>query len=235
MFQRINQEKPEILKKITPVFGDITVVDLGLSEEQLSYVIKETHIAFHMAATLRLEATLKPSIIMNLLGTKHMIDICKRMPKVIAVLHLSTAFCICDETVSLEKVYDWHHDPKDLLKCAEWMDERTMELMQPQLLGPHPNTYTYTKRLAEIYVQGEYGNLPICIVRPSIVTPALHEPLPGWVDNLNGPIGIMVGAAKGVIRSLLCNGELAGEVIPVDFAINGLIAIAKSVGTMKEK
>lgn len=33
----------------------------------------------------------------------------------------------------------------------------------------------------------------------------MDEPVPGWVDSLNGPIGILVGAGKGVIRSMLCN------------------------------
>lgn len=55
------------------------------------------------------------------------------------------------------------------------------------------------------------------------------------VDNLNGPVGIMIAAAKGVLRTLLCNGAYSGECIPVDFAINGIIGIAKSVSTMKEK
>lgn len=61
------------------------------------------------------------------------------------------------------------------------------------------------------------------------------EPIPGWVDNLNGPIGLMVGGAKGVIRSMLCNGAYRSEIIPVDIAINGLIAIAWEVATMTEK
>ena len=65
----------------------------------------------------------------------------------------------------------------------------------------------------------------------STVTPALTEPLPGWVDNLNGPVGIMVGAGKGVIRSMLCNGNYHAEMIPVDFAINSLIAIAHKTAT----
>lgn len=69
----------------------------------------------------------------------------------------------------------------------------------------------------------------------STVTPAYAEPLPGWVDNLNGPVGIMIAAAKGVLRTLLCNGELSGECIPVDFAINGLIGIARKVAMTKEK
>lgn len=51
---------------------------------------------------------------------------------------------------------------------------------------------SYTKRLAEILCQDEFNacNLPICIVRPSIVTPAFWEPVIGWVDSMNGPPGI---------------------------------------------
>ena len=67
------------------------------------------------------------------------------------------------------------------------------------------------------------------------MTPAYAEPLPGWVDNLNGPVGIMIAAAKGVLRTLMVNGEFSGECIPVDFAINGLVGIAKKVITSQEK
>lgn len=67
------------------------------------------------------------------------------------------------------------------------------------------------------------------------VSPAWEEPCQGWVDSLNGPIGIMVGGAKGVIRTMLCNGEYRSEVIPVDIAINGLIAIGYKIATTKQK
>lgn len=67
------------------------------------------------------------------------------------------------------------------------------------------------------------------------VIPAWKEPLPGWVDSLNGPIGIMVAGGKGVIRSMMCEADYTAEVIPVDQAINGLIAIAYTVATMKKK
>ena len=59
-----------------------------------------------------------------------------------------------------------------------------------------------------------------------LVVPSVNEPSPGWVDSLNGPIGICVGAGKGVIRSLYCFEENRAEVIPVDFAINGLLTLA---------
>ena len=169
MFKRINEEKPEVLKKIVPIFGDITQQNFGLSDEQLAKIIQESEIVFHMAASLKLEQTLKFNVDMNLVGTKHAIDICKQMPKLMVFIHLSTAFCTSDEPGTLyERVYDWAHDPKEILRCNEWMDEATMELIAPSLLGPHPNTYTYTKRLAELLVRSEASSLPVCIVRPSI-------------------------------------------------------------------
>jgi fatty acyl-CoA reductase len=58
------------------------------------------------------------------------------------------------------------------------------------------------------------------------VVPAWKEPFPGWVDSLNGPMGLLVAAGKGVLRSMHCNRDYHAEVIPVDVAINGLIAAA---------
>jgi len=46
---------------------------------------------------------------------------------------------------------------------------------------------------------------------------------------------VLVGAGKGVIRSMHCNANYHAEVIPVDAAINNLIAIAYRVGTNQEK
>lgn len=67
------------------------------------------------------------------------------------------------------------------------------------------------------------------------MTPAWEEPLPGWVDSLNGPVGIIVGAAKGVIRSVHCNGHYHAQIIPVDLAINALIAIGHTIGTCNNR
>lgn len=67
------------------------------------------------------------------------------------------------------------------------------------------------------------------------VFPILLEPLPGWVDTLNGIGGILVGAGKGVIRSMHCIPTYNAEIIPVDFAINTLIVLTYIIGTSKKK
>jgi len=177
--------KPEVMKKIRPVWGDITEKDLKLNEEHLKYVTEKSQIVFHMAASLKLEATLRPNIIMNLTGTKHVLDVVRPMPNLVQFVYLSTAFCCIDQEVLHEKVYDFPHDPLDLIRCAEWMTEEAMADMQKAVLGFQPNTYTYTKRLAEILVRNEYnkGIMPAVIVRPSIVSPSFLEPMPGWVGE----------------------------------------------------
>uniref|UniRef100_A0A336KQE3 Fatty acyl-CoA reductase n=1 Tax=Culicoides sonorensis TaxID=179676 RepID=A0A336KQE3_CULSO len=223
LFQRLRDEKPEMFKKLHAFQGDVTFDELGLSTEDTKEITANTNIVFHLAATLRLEANLKDAIEMNTTGTKRVIDLARKMPNLECFIYSSTAFCCADQDILLEKVYDCPHSPYDLMRCAEWMDAKTLDQITPNLIHPHPNTYTYSKRLAEILVRDYFKELPVVIVRPSIVTPAVFSPLPGWVDSLNGPIGIMVGAGKGVIRSMVCNKDYDAEVIPVDVAINGLI------------
>lgn len=230
-FSRIMKEKPEVMKKISPVWGDISSPNLGLNKDHLKKVLDETQIVFHFAASLKLEATLKPNVITNLTATKSVLDLSKGMKNLIQVVHLSTAFCCEDQEVLQEKVYDFPHDPLDLIKCAEWMSEEAMAGMQKAVLGSQPNTYTYTKRLTEILVRNEYPNLPVCIIRPSVVMPAFLEPLPGWVDSLNGPPGILLAAGKGVLRSMLIDADSYIEGIPVDVCINGIIVVTKHLAT----
>jgi len=67
------------------------------------------------------------------------------------------------------------------------------------------------------------------------VTPSYLDPMPGWVDNLNGPIGLLIGAGKGIIRSMHCNGNYHAELIPVDMGINALIVIAYKLATDQQK
>lgn len=229
------EEKPEVMKKIFPVFGEITKPNFDLSLEHLKRVTETTEIVFHLAASLKLEATLRPNIIMNLVGTKHTLELVKQIKNLIQMVHLSTAFCNVEPASAEEKVYDFPHKPEDLIRMAEWMSDETMEHAQKDILGVHPNTYTYTKRLAEVLVRDHYAEIPICIVRPSIVTPSIYEPMPGWVDSLNGTPGIMYGAAKGVLRSMMVDPKGMFEMIPVDTAIAALLLIAKDLSTRSER
>ncbi|XP_012269817.2 putative fatty acyl-CoA reductase CG5065 [Athalia rosae] len=235
MFHRLRKEKPEMMKKLVPMQGDVTLDKLGLDTAQRKTLADEVSVVFHCAATLRLEAKLKDAIEMNTAGTQRVLELCRMMKGLKIMIHLSTAFCHVDQEELGERVYDTNENPSDVMRLMQWMDEEAIDLVTPTLIKPHPNTYTYSKRLAEGLIANEFATMPCAIVRPSIVTPAWAEPLPGWVDSLNGPTGLIVGAGKGVIRSMHCNGNYHAEVTPVDMAINAILAICAKTGSLTEK
>lgn len=150
-------------------------------------------------------------------------------------------------------MYDCRDNPRDVIDVTRWLSDDALQSATPSLIAPHPNTYTYTKRLAEKLVADEKDNMPVCIIRPAIgnnhrfliclyktsnlivVTPAALEPLPGWVDSLNGPMGLLVAGGKGVLRSMHAKAENKAQVVPVDVAINASIIIAHKHGSAKDK
>lgn len=66
------------------------------------------------------------------------------------------------------------------------------------------------------------------------MAPASRDPYPGWVDSLNGPIGIFVAGASGVLRIIYVNPENTPDLVPVDFACNSFIAAASHIGQLTE-
>lgn len=63
-------------------------------------------------------------------------------------------------------------DASNMLSVSNWMNEDMMEGLTPKLLEGRPNTYTYTKALAENLVEEYSAQVPVAIVRPSIITGA---------------------------------------------------------------
>ena len=53
-----------------------------------------------------------------------------------------------------------------------------IEQITSRLIGDKPNTYTYTKQLAESLLITEGKDLPLTIFRPSIVGASWREPVP---------------------------------------------------------
>lgn len=46
------------------------------------------------------------------------------------------------------------------------------------LMDKYPNTYTFTKSLAEQLLHEEASDLPLIVIRPSVVSSTLNDPVP---------------------------------------------------------
>ncbi|GFT08982.1 putative fatty acyl-CoA reductase CG5065 [Trichonephila clavipes] len=226
IFDRAKKEQPGCIAKLVPIHGDLTLPGLGISASDQSLLTSNVSIVFHSAATVKFDEPLKRSVDMNVLGTRRLVELCHKMTHLEALIHVSTAYCNCDRKQVDEVVYDPPVSPQKIIDTIQWMDEDLVGILTPHLIRGRPNTYTYTKALAETLLVEESGALPVAIVRPSIVTAAWKEPFPGWVDNFNGPTGLIVATSKGILRSMHCKSSNIADLIPVDVVINLVITVA---------
>lgn len=226
---RLMKNGQELLDKIVVVSGDIGQPELGISDSDMKLMLddKSLSIVFHSAATVKFDEPLKTAIRFNLIATQSVINLCRRIPNLICLCHVSTAYANSDmmgEQIIEEKIYPMRQTPEQIIKLEGLLDEETLQVIKSHLIGKLPNTYTYTKSLAEHLIALEASDLPVAIVRPSIVTASWREPLPGWVDNLNGPTGLILAVGKGLLRSMHVKKDAKADIIPVDVVVNAMIA-----------
>ncbi|XP_065352981.1 putative fatty acyl-CoA reductase CG5065 [Cloeon dipterum] len=233
LFDAVRAEQPQAVNKVIPIYGDVTEPELGISPSDQKVLIDNVSVVFHSAATVKFDEALKLSVTINMLGTKQLVALCHRMMSLEALVHVSTAYCNCDREQVNEIIYPPPYDPEKIIQCMDWMDEELVNVITPHLIGKRPNTYTFTKALAEHMLLKESGNLPVAIVRPSIVLSAYREPLRGWVDGWNGPTGVIAAAGKGIFRTMLCNGSMVADLVPVDLVINLLVCVAWHTATTR--
>jgi len=91
-----------------------------------------------------------------------------------------------------------------------------------------PNTYTFTKSLAESLIARHGEGLPIAIVRPSIVETSVEKPFRGWNEGINtsASLSYLLGTT---FRQLPSNERKRLDIIPVDAVCAGMTLIGAAL------
>ncbi|KYM77681.1 Fatty acyl-CoA reductase 2 [Atta colombica] len=107
--------------------------------------------------------------------------------------------------------------------------EYCQELPKLRSVAIASSIFKHRGRITECLQNEKIPNLPIALVRFPCIGPAYKEPMPGFVESLKGPTALMIGAgfAYG-------NSKLPAEIIPIDIAVNTMIAAAWEVGMYNE-
>lgn len=226
LFDKLRKTQPNYDKKLIPICSDMVKPNLGLSDEDAATLQEDVHIIFHSAATIRFDEKLKLSLELNVVGCQKLIELSRKMKRLEVFEHVSTAYAHCDKQHIEEIFYPPPADVDKLLDAVSWMTDDMINNITPQLLGKKPNTYTFTKAIAEHKILELGKGLPICVIRPSIVGAAWKDPFPGWIDNLNGPSGLFIACGKGFINTMIGDKDVVFDLNPVDFVVNMMITIA---------
>lgn len=202
LFDRLRKECPDNVRKLHAVDGDIMQNELGISANDFK-LMDNVSVIFHSAASVRFDDPLKDAILMNTRGTVSVMKFAESLKGIRSVLHVSTTYCNPDKKVVEEMIYPPNGDWRAAIKIAETYDEETLNALAQKYTRAEPNTYTFTKGLAEQVVKEYSDRLPVVIYRPSIVVSSLDEPMPGWIDNFNGPTGLLIACGLGMLIAIL--------------------------------
>ncbi|XP_052132153.1 fatty acyl-CoA reductase wat-like, partial [Frankliniella occidentalis] len=215
---RLRAEQPHALDKIVVLPGDITELGLGLSQEHRALLQREVSVVYHVAASVRFDDPFRKAVFTNLRSTREVVELARGMPQLKVLVHVSTAYTNINRDLIEERVYEPHLDWRQVIRMAEQTDPASlwaMDCLGPKLRDFHPNSYTFTKALAEKLIDDVASELPVVLVRPSIVTPTFRDPFPGWVDNLYGLGGVWAAGWKGLIRVTPGDG-IVFDTVPAD-------------------
>ncbi|CAH0389540.1 unnamed protein product [Bemisia tabaci] len=235
LFSRLKQECPSFLDKVTIIPGDVSEATLGLNEKDRERLIDDVDIVFHAAATVNFDEKIKMSVNINIRGTQQILHLCRQFKHLKAVIHISTAYGNCNRREVEEQIYESKMPSEAILQMTQIMDDEFLDSVTPQIIKGWPNTYTFTKQVAEDCVQHFGKGLPVAIFRPSIIIGSSEEPVPGWIDNLYGPTGVCVAVGAGIMRTSLTDPTKVADIIPVDYCVNAMISLAWDVATNRNE
>ncbi|KAK8486611.1 hypothetical protein V6N13_009394 [Hibiscus sabdariffa] len=96
------------------------------------------------------------------------------------------------------------------------------------------DTYVFTKAMGEMMINNMRGEIPVVIIRPSVIESTCNEPFPGWMEGNRMMDPIVLCYGKGQLTGFLVDPNGVLDVVPADMVVNAtLAAIARHGMTSK--
>jgi fatty acyl-CoA reductase len=210
-------------KHITVVQGDLSVNELGV-EKTISFNIqnKITHI-INCAASVEFDLPLEEAASSNITSALNVLEFSRSCSKLISFVNVSTAYVSPhpgDGVLIPEKLVNLPFDPEVVYQSILSGSANEKELMAKT---GHPNTYTFTKCLSEHLLHRYKGNIPLAIVRPSIISSSWKEPRAGWIDSYAAFAGFVSLIGAGLLKCVDARENTILDIVSCDEVSNRVI------------
>ncbi|BAT96478.1 hypothetical protein LR48_Vigan02g022100 [Vigna angularis] len=243
-----------MLSKLVPVVGNICEHNLGLDEDISNVIEEEVDVIVNSAANTTFDERYDTAININTIGPCRLMNIAKKCKKLKLFLHVSTAYvngqrqgrimerpfsigqCIAKEkfisevspkyipTLDVEGeinlVSNYKGDVEDNL-LAQKMKEIGLE--RARRYG-WQDTYVFTKAMGEMMIDKLRGDIPVVVMRPSVIESTFSEPFPGWMEGNRMMDPIVLCYGKGQLTGFLVDPNGVLDVVPADMVVNATLA-----------
>lgn len=199
--QKLARQTGKSLDDFRLITGDITCPDLGMSLEDLRAVRSDTTIIFHLAAIYDLAVSLELALQVNLEGTRRVNQLARTVKSLKHYHYVSTCYVAGKrEGVILETELEHQFGFR--------------------------NYYEQTKYLAEGEVKALKTELPVTIHRPSVVCGDSDTGETSKYDGVYYLIYYLLKWPGLLSRFNIGNDQVALNLVPVDFVVESLAALA---------
>jgi thioester reductase-like protein len=195
-------------RRVHWVIGNLKAPGLGLAPEARERVVAECDELIHAAASTDWDRPLEVAAAVNVAGVRAMAELAAasaRRPGPSRLVHISTAYVAGRRNGVI--------GAEDL----------------PRAAGPFDNTYEATKAQAERYLRERMGEVPITVVRPSIV---VGDSTTGRTFNFNViyfPIKLL---QRGLLPVVPGRRTTTLDIVPVDYVCDALLALGRDAAAV---
>ncbi|ESR43101.1 hypothetical protein CICLE_v10011477mg [Citrus x clementina] len=246
-----------MLNKLVPVVGNISESNLGLEGDLAKVIANEVDVIINSAANTTLHERYDIAIDINTRGPSHVMNFAKKCKKIKVFVHMSTAYVngkrqgrimekpfYMGDTIArelnfnnskiepkldVEKEIELAMKSKKALENDEDARKKMKELgLERARKYGWDVTYVFTKAMGEMMIDTLKENIPVVIIRPSMIQSTYKKPFAGWIQG-NRILDLMIlYYGRGQLNEFVGDPSGILDVVPVDMVVNAtLAAIAK--------
>jgi thioester reductase-like protein len=186
--------------RLTTVAGDIERSGLGLSGATAERLRRDVSTVVHCAASVSFELPLEESRRVNVGGTRNVAGFARDCPALERFTYVSTAYVA--------------GEPGGLFREDELAVGQSFR-----------NPYERSKFEAEVALRSEAGDLPLQILRPSIV---VGDSTTGRTTSFNVLYGPLRAFARGAMRAIPARRDSPVDIVPVDYVADALVHLLET-------
>ncbi|KAK9286230.1 hypothetical protein L1049_014616 [Liquidambar formosana] len=243
--------KAFMLNKLVPIVGNVCESNLGMDADSASEIAKEVDVIVNSAANTVFDERYDIALDTNTRGPSRLLGFAKKCKKLSLFLHVSTAyangerqgiilekpFCM-GESIARERIIS-ESPPISLpvldidaeIKLALDLRENAAATQKMKELGLErarlhgwQNTYVFTKAMGEMLISSMRGDIPVVIIRPSIIESTCRDPFPGWIQGNRMLDPLILSYGKGQLPGFLADPKTVTDVVPADMVVNATMA-----------
>ncbi|XP_057772194.1 fatty acyl-CoA reductase 2, chloroplastic-like [Salvia miltiorrhiza] len=251
-------------EKLVAVVGNIYEPNLGMDSDSARAIMEDVNVIIQSAAVTTVNERYDVLLDANVNGPQILMRFAKTCKNLELLVHVSTVYVNGEkEGLVLEKpliigenrrndngeIGPTSFPPLDIgdelnlvlrsrtaaSNFDTTKDMKRLGMERARLYGWY-NAYHLTKAMAEMVIHETRGDIPVLIIRPSLIESCYREPYPGWIQGNRMLDPLIISYGKGQLPAFLCKPDTPLDVIPLDLVVNTMIAaIAKHGYTRKSE